>query len=174
MFSALKMYVTVLTFQIRSTMWWSGQTDSKAWLCRRCTIVFCHDWRDMWLDQTCTCRDRTWASVTVWKKNSAKRYANISREALQFYQMQCMQCQKKKKRGRVKGIVVKAILSKNPPLSGSDRFDRHAINGKMTVQVDQLYNWLDYWNKICSVHEEFQPPHRHWNVTIQSDVWGGV
>ena len=42
----------------------------------------------------------------------SKKYANIPRESLQFYQMQCMQCQKKKKRGRVKGIVVMAILSK--------------------------------------------------------------
>ena len=44
-------------------------------------------------------------------KELGKKYANIPRQAVELYKTLCEQCQKKRKRPRVKGVVVKPILT---------------------------------------------------------------
>ena len=115
-FSALKMYVTVLTFQIQSPlMWWSGQTYSKAWLCRRCTIVFCHDRRDIWVDQMCPCRDRTWRPWPYGEeeKNSLRSSAVLQNAVHAMSEKEETRASQRKR--------CQANSVRRPPLSGSDR-----------------------------------------------------
>lgn len=45
-------------------------------------------------------------------KEVNKKYANITREALELFKSFCEECQKKRKRPRTKGVVVRPILTK--------------------------------------------------------------
>ena len=40
-------------------------------------------------------------------------YANITRESIELYKSLCTECQKKRKRPIIKGVVVRPILSKH-------------------------------------------------------------
>ena len=45
-------------------------------------------------------------------KELSKKYANITREALDLFKSFCQECQKKRKRPRVTGVVVRPIITK--------------------------------------------------------------
>ncbi|KAK6178643.1 hypothetical protein SNE40_011172 [Patella caerulea] len=45
-------------------------------------------------------------------KEVNKKYANITREALEIFKSYCQECQKKRKRPKTKGVVVRPILTK--------------------------------------------------------------
>ena len=45
-------------------------------------------------------------------KEVNKRYANITRDALELFKSYCQECQKKRKRPRTQGVVVRPILTK--------------------------------------------------------------
>ena len=45
----------------------------------------------------------------------AKKYANITRDALELFKSYCEECQKKRKRPMTKGLVVRPILTNEFP-----------------------------------------------------------
>ena len=47
--------------------------------------------------------------VTV--KGNPKKYANVTREALELLKSYCLECQKKRKRPMTKGVVVRPVLT---------------------------------------------------------------
>ena len=83
------------------------------------------------------------------EKELGKKYANIPREALQFYRMQCMQCQKKKKRGRFKGIAVKPILSED--LLSRVQIDLIDMQSMAKGQYKWIFLYQDHFTKFCTL-----------------------
>ncbi|XP_070182237.1 KRAB-A domain-containing protein 2-like [Littorina saxatilis] len=81
------------------------------------------------------------------EKELHKKYDNIPRHAIELYKSLCAECQKKKKRARVKGVVVRPILS-NDILSRAqiDLIDMQSL-------ADRGHKWIcvyqDHFSKFC-------------------------
>ena len=76
-----------------------------------------------------------------------KKYANITRDVVELFKSLCVECLKKRKRGAVKGVVVKPILTKDYGSRGQvDLVD-------MQSMPDGNFKWImvyqDHFTKFC-------------------------
>lgn len=76
-----------------------------------------------------------------------KKYENVSIEAMNLYKSFCAECQEKKKRAMVKGVVVKPILTKEFQSRGQvDLIDMQSL-------AESSYKWItvyqDHLTKFC-------------------------
>ena len=77
-------------------------------------------------------------------KETNKKYANITQEALNIFKSSCIQCQKKRKRTTTKGVVVKPILSKD--FSSRAQVDMQSM---CQGQYKWIMNYQDHLTKFC-------------------------
>ena len=77
-------------------------------------------------------------------KETNKKYANITQEALNIFKSSCIQCQKKRKRTTTKGVVVKPILSKD--FSSRAQVDMQSM---CQGHYKWIMNYQDHLTKFC-------------------------
>ena len=80
-------------------------------------------------------------------KETQKKYANISVKVIELFKSLCIECQKKKKRPKTTGVVVRPILSKDFSQRGQvDLVDMQSLcfNGYKWIMVYQ-----DHLTKFC-------------------------
>ncbi|XP_037779084.1 KRAB-A domain-containing protein 2-like [Penaeus monodon] len=80
-------------------------------------------------------------------KETAKKYANISREALELFISYCEECQKKRKRPVTKGVVVQPILTDG--FSSRGQVDLNDMQSMAQGSYKWIMVYQDHLTKFC-------------------------
>ena len=82
-------------------------------------------------------------------KKLGKKYANVTRDALELFNSYCQECQKKRKRHMTKGVVVRPILTNE----FSSRAQIDLID--MQSMVQNSFKWIlvnqDHCDQVCDL-----------------------
>ena len=80
-------------------------------------------------------------------KEISKKFANITHESLNLFKTLCVQCQRKRKRVTMTGVVVKPIISKD--YCSRAQVDLIGMQFMTKAQYKWIMNYQDHLTKLC-------------------------